>query len=397
MSPDSSESSLPTLTEPRLGYRLVDSAETLDELIAQSSTAPEVAIDAERASGFRYGNSAYLVQVGIENVGNFLVDPVALAEVSNWQTRLAQTLNRPRWILHAATQDLPCLAEISLIPGNLFDTELAARLSSVKRFGLASLSEELLGLKIAKEHSAADWSQRPLSDNMLIYAALDVEILFAIRDALKSRLEALGRLSWVDQDFEHLARFKPKPPAANGWRKMSGSGSLKSLEQQKVASALWKARDLRAQAMDVAPGRLIPDAAVVAAAAATPQSRSHLRQLREFVGREARSQFDYWWQAIQSAESEEIAPTSPDQIPPHRVWERKFPEAWLRYQRLREALQPIVAELNIPPENLITPSIVREIAWQPDDIEAQLSASSARAWQIDIVLPAFSDALRQRN
>jgi ribonuclease D len=397
LSPDSSEAAKPTLAEPRLGFRLIDDDQSFSALLSLLASAKEVAVDAERASGYRYGNSAYLVQIGIENGCNLLIDPVALVEVPLWQSRLAENLNHKPWILHAATQDLPCLAEIEVIPNELFDTELAARLASVPRFGLASLCEELLEVRIAKEHSAADWSQRPLGHNMLNYAALDVEILFAIRDKLQAALDSLGRTPWAEQEFKHLAKFKPRTPAANGWRKLSGSGSLKSQPQQQIASALWRARDALAKNQDVAPGRLIPDSAIIAAALATPKSPSQLRQLKTFVGRESRRNFDYWWQAIQSAEQEQIEQTSTSEIPPHKIWERKFPDAWHRYLLLREAINPIVAELAIPPENLISPSILREIAWSPGNLEAQLVGSPARAWQIDLVLPAIRVALQQSN
>lgn len=395
LSPDSSEAELSTLSKPNLGYWLPTETEQFSSALEDIAAAQEITIDAERASGFRYGNAAYLVQVGIAATANVIFDPVALTEVEDWNTRLAAVLNNKNWILHAATQDLPCLGELGLVPFTLFDTELAARLCSFKRFGLAALAEELLGYRIAKEHSAADWSLRPLSENMLSYAAIDVEVLFGIREALDSRLVELGRQDWALQEFQHLLGFQPKAAASNGWRKMSGAGSLKLLRQQQIAASLWLARDSRARERDVAPGRLIPDAAIVAAASKMPASIAQLKETTGFSGRESRSQIQRWWQAIEAATSLAIEPIPAAEIPPHRSWERKFPDAWQRYQALRVALQPLIAQLDIPAENLISPSIVRQIAWHPIAVEEQLADSAARAWQIELVAEPLSDALRQ--
>ena len=137
-----------------------------------------VAIDAERASGYRYGQRAYLVQVRREGAGTWLIDPVGCPDL----TPLDEAIGAAEWILHAATQDLACLAEVGLRPRQLFDTELAARILGLPRVGLAAVVEHYLGLSLAKEHSAVDWSTRPLPEPWLRYAALDVEVLDELRN-----------------------------------------------------------------------------------------------------------------------------------------------------------------------------------------------------------------------
>ena len=114
-----------------------------------------VAIDAERASGYRYSNRAYLIQLRREGSGTWLVDPIAFDSL----TPLAVALEGTEWILHAATQDLPCLTDLDLRPSSLFDTELAGRLLGYPRVGLATLVETVLGQRMKKEHSAVDWSR----------------------------------------------------------------------------------------------------------------------------------------------------------------------------------------------------------------------------------------------
>ena len=189
----------PLLWEPREGLpEITSDADALTDVIAAlRSGAGPVAIDAERASGYRYGQRAYLVQVRREGAGTALIDPVPCSDLSE----LSSALSGTEMVLHAAHQDLPCLTEINLRPSRLFDTELAGRLLGYQKVGLGAMVERLLGLRLAKEHSAVDWSQRPLPKDWLRYAALDVEILVELRDVLAEELTAAGGLyarMWAD-------------------------------------------------------------------------------------------------------------------------------------------------------------------------------------------------------
>ncbi len=168
-----------------------------------------VAMDSERASGFRYGQRAYLVQICREGSGTFLIDPIALPDLSGVAAAIADA----EWILHAASQDLPCLAEVGLVPRTLFDTELAGRLLGRDRVGLAALVESELGVTLAKEHSAADWSTRPLPEPWLRYAALDVEYLIELREVLGEALQEAGKGEWARQEFAAIAAAPAPAPA----------------------------------------------------------------------------------------------------------------------------------------------------------------------------------------
>ena len=180
-----------------------------------------VALDAERASGFRYGQDAYLVQLRREGVGTLLIDPITCGPL----TDLATALDGPEWILHAADQDIPCLTMLGLKAASLFDTGLAARLLGRQHVGLGAVIEETLGLRLAKDHAAADWSTRPLPTSWLIYAALDVELLIDLRDALAAELEAAGKAQWAIQEFEHIRTRPAKPAKIDPWRKTPRAGS----------------------------------------------------------------------------------------------------------------------------------------------------------------------------
>ncbi|HTY27834.1 MAG TPA: ribonuclease D, partial [Mycobacterium sp.] len=154
---------------------------TVDEIAAAAErlaagTGP-FAVDAERASGFRYSNRAYLIQIRRTGAGTVLIDPVNHGSSPiDVLEPVAHVLAEDEWILHAADQDLPCLAEVGLRPPSLYDTELAGRLAGFERVNLAAMVQRLLGLGLAKGHGAADWSKRPLPADWLNYAALDVEV-----------------------------------------------------------------------------------------------------------------------------------------------------------------------------------------------------------------------------
>lgn len=371
------------------------------ELIA-NGTGP-VAVDAERASGFRYSQRAYLIQVYRRGAGTFLFDPPAIGSF----TELQNAIGDLEWVLHAASQDLACLRELSLEPGSLFDTELGARLAGMPRVGLGAVVEDTLGLHLAKEHSAADWSTRPLPSSWLVYAALDVELLVDVRDVIATRLETAGKLDLAAQEFAAvLARSAPEP-RTEPWRRLSGLHTVRGQRALAVARELWHARDDHAREVDTSPGRLLPDASIVIAARTTLASKRELADLKTFSGRASRSQLDRWWAAIERGLATDDLPafrSGEESIPPPRSWPDRNPEADRRLRALKPRLQAIADELTLPLENLLTPDHVRRMAWSPppaiDDasIRQALTELGARPWQIDataqVIGEAFVEALQ---
>jgi ribonuclease D len=257
-----------------------------------------VGIDAERASGYRYSNRAYLIQLRREGAGTWLIDPIPLTTLAPLQ----DALEGSEWILHAATQDLPCLREVGLIPSALFDTELAGRLLGYPRVGLATLVETVLGQRMRKEHSAADWSTRPLPDSWLEYAALDVEVLIELRAHMAAELAEAGKTRWATEEFTHLLGFEA-PVRVDAWRRTSGVHRLRQRRSLAAAKALWEARDAIAAERDVTPGRIIPDAAIVAAATALPTTRQALLGTQGFHGRGASRYASAWVEALQRVQA----------------------------------------------------------------------------------------------
>lgn len=385
------------LLSPRLPVTYVDSVLGLEKLkqLLGATNFP-VGIDAERASGFRYSQAAYLVQIAIQEQGIFLIDPIGIRDSRKFRD-FAEVLSQKTWILHAATQDIPCLIELGIKASKLFDTELAAKICGLERVGLSSVTQTLLELELEKEHSASDWSIRPLTEAMLNYAALDVDVLHELWGALTSKLDETGRQEWAKQEMEHLVAFRPKQVSEEPWRNLPGVSKFKEMRQLQIAASLWLARDEIAKAEDIAPGRLIPDRSISAAATAVPKSKSELLGLKDFNGRAAKKLLNTWWKAIVESESLQITlklPQDPNHIPNHRNWERKFPHAHKRYEQTRPRILALASELGIPQEVLVSPEVIRRICFGPElDIKNQLQTLGARPWQIELVEPILTESL----
>jgi len=369
--------------------------------VADAVTAGDgpVAVDAERASGFRYSQRAYLVQLRRAGSGTALVDPIPLGSDLSV---LSPALTGPEWVLHAASQDLACLAEVGLVPASLFDTELAGRLAGLPRVGLGPLVESLLGLRLEKGHGAADWSRRPLPEDWLAYAALDVEVLVELRDVLAGMLTEQGKLDWARQEFEVVRTAAPPVSRTEPWRRTSGIHRVRRARPLAAVRALWEARDRLAAERDIAPGRVLPDAAIVAAAVAAPESAQALANMSIFRGRAQRRLTAYWFAALSSAYALDPAAlplsTPPtDGPPPVARWSDRNPDAAARLAAARAAVAEVGAHWSIPVENLLLPELLRRLCWAPPadgDVAAALRAGGARRWQVALLTDVLDKALR---
>jgi ribonuclease D len=389
------------LLEPRDGVPpVIDTQAALDvaiDSLAQGSGP--VAVDAERASGYRYGQRAYLVQLRREPAGIVLIDPIPFPDLS----ALSDVLADSEWVLHAASQDLPSLREVGLRPTRLFDTELAARLAGFEKVGLATMVEVLLGQALAKEHSAADWSRRPLPEPWLRYAALDVEILIELRDALEAELARQGKLDWAHQEFEAVLNATSPAPRPDPWRRTSGMHRLRTRRQLAIVRALWEARDELARERDTAPGRVLPDSAIIAAASTSPAAMEQLAKLPGWGGRSTRRLVAELWPVLEATyqlpDSALPRPAAAgDGPPPPSRWPDRDPVAAARLGRARAALAELAETHNMPVENLLTPDLVRRLAWSPpsterDDVATYLRDGGARPWQIELTAGPLSAAM----
>lgn len=379
---------------------IADDASLAEVIAAFAGGTGPVAVDAERASGYRYGQRAYLVQLRREGAGTALIDPVACPDLSS----LGEAISGVEWVLHAATQDLPCLREIGMVPTSLFDTELAGRLAGFPRVGLGAMVESVLGFVLEKGHSAVDWSTRPLPDPWLRYAALDVELLVDLRDALEKELDRQGKLEWAQQEFEAIASAPPAEPRKDPWRRTSGMHKVRRRRQMAVVRELWQTRDRIAQRRDVSPGKVLGDTAIVEAALALPPNVHALAALNGFGHRMGRRQLEQWQAAVDRAkalpDAELPQPGQPvTGPPPPRAWADKDPAAAARLSAARSAVSTLAEQFTMPQENLISPDTVRRLCWEPpkpadaESVAAALAAYGARPWQVEQVTPGLVAAL----
>jgi ribonuclease D len=383
-------------------------AVTSDQILAAAellvSGHGPFAIDAERASGFRYSNRAYLIQIRRAGAGTVLIDPVNHGEDPLVvMAPLADVLDTDEWILHAADQDLPCLAELGMVPPKLYDTELAGRLAGFDRVNLAAMVQRLLGLRLMKGHGAADWSKRPLPSDWLNYAALDVEVLLELRAAIAAELEAQGKTRWATEEFEHLRTYVAAPTRRDRWRRTSGIHKVKNPRTLAAVRELWTARDHIAQRRDIAPGRILPDAAIINAATADPDTIDKLVALPVFGGSRQRRSAGVWLEALARARTTTDVPKSTEPLtgpPPAVRWSRRKPEAAVRLDLVRAGLTELSQRVSVPAENLLTPELVRRLVWDwqpvPDAsavIDAFLTEAGARPWQRELTVPVLTEAL----
>lgn len=368
-----------------------------------AGTGP-AAVDVERASGFRYSQRAYLVQVFRRGAGVYLFDPPALGDLSPLQ----QAIGDVEWVLHAASQDLPSLREAELVPPSIFDTELAARLLGHEKVGLGAVVADTLDITLAKAHSAADWSTRPLPQSWLEYAALDVLHLVDVRDVLAEELAEQGKSELAAQEFDAVLSRPAKAPREEPWRRLSGLHTVRGRRALAVARALWTSREEYAQEQDVSPGRLVPDRSLVAAVLADPATKQDLARLKEFTGRASRSQLDRWWAAIEAGRVDQSLPAeraSGDGLPPPRAWADRNPAADARLKAVRPRIEQLAAELKMPTENLLTPETLRRVAWSPPTsvdataIGQALADLGARPWQVaytaQVIAEAFVESVQE--
>ncbi|MBX7432815.1 ribonuclease D [Mycobacterium sp. Y57] len=373
------------------------------ELLA-SGTGP-FAVDAERASGFRYSNRAYLVQVRRAGAGTVLIDPVGHGgDPVEVLAPVAQVLATDQWVLHAADQDLPCLAEIGMRPTTLYDTELAGRLANFDRVNLAAMVQRLLGLQLTKGHGAADWSKRPLPDDWLNYAALDVEVLAELRDAIAELLDEQGKSEWARQEFEHLRTFEGAPTRRDRWRRTSGIHKVRDPRTLAAVRELWTTRDAIARRRDIAPGRILPDSAIINAATVNPDTVDKLTALPVFGGSKQRRSARVWLEALDRARAAEppSAHEPSNGPPPASRWARRKPEAAARLEAARAGLADVAERFSVPVENLLAPDTVRRLCWDWEAttdtaaaVERFLADSGARQWQRELTVPVLAQALAE--
>lgn len=418
------------LKEPRGGVPDViadlDGYHRVCERFAEADSS--LAADAERASGFRYGHEDWLIQFKRDGAGIALLDPVALTQAgADWE-EFNDAVGEATWILHDSLMDLPGFADIGLKPQALFDTEIAARLLGLHRFGLAAVTEHYLGLTLAKEHSAADWSYRPMPRDWRNYAALDVEVLIELESRMRKELKAQGKDEWAREEFAHALDegLRTRKPHPIPWLRISRITQLsRDRRGLAIAKSLWEQRDRLAREYDIAPSLLLSDSSIIEAAMRKPHNAAQFRSIRSLnervrihTGTEQDKMFEryapiqravkpkVWKEAIDQAMALKPSqwPTmpTPDQNEDGTVnaprsmklWQHRHPDRFERLQRVRAVINQIAEDTRTPAEMIIKPQILRNLCWleQPEQVEvaAFLEGQGARHWQTALIAPSVS-------
>ena len=385
---------------------VIESEESFKAALAElAKGAGPFAVDAERASGYKYSARAYLIQIKRNGGGLHLIDPIPFGPGHQLFVELNDLLNTNEVILHASTQDLPCLRELGINPKRLFDTELGGRIAGLPRVGLGPLLEVHLGVLLAKEHSAVDWSVRPLPLDWLNYAALDVELLIELRNIIAQLLHDAKKLPWAEAEFAAILAAPPSPPRVDPWRRTSGMHKIRKRNQLAIIRSLWNVRNQIAESLDVSPGKLLNDSAIVELAMNPPTNKREFDKVLRPIGLRPRwkENLDIWLAAIASAVAlpENDYPemrAAGDSMPPTKIWKERFPEKYAPFTHARAAVEARAAELNIPVENLISPEIIRKLVWKlSTDVTKDAIELGARPWQVAEIADLVSAALLERE
>ena len=292
-------------------------------------------------------------------------------------------------MLHAANQDLPCLAEVGIRPRRLFDTELAGRLAGLPRVGLGPLVEQMLGLHLRKGHGAADWSTRPLPHDWLVYAALDVEVLVELRDAMEAELVRQGKLEWAHQEFAAIVDRPARPPRIDPWRRTSGMHRITDRRALAVIRELWTTRD----AVGPPAGRRpAPDPAGLrdhrGRGRASPTDGRGAHRAAGVLRSDAAAERGLWLSADRQGAGAACRGTARRPAAgrrPAATGQVGVPGPGGRCPaagRARSALAELSERVGTPVENLVSPDVVRRILWSPpDDPARHLLAAAGRPRQ----------------
>jgi len=364
--------------------------EALAEVIAALSREPLVAVDTEAASFHRYHDRIFLIQLSSPSRTE-IIDPLAVADLSPVGRLLADA--KVEKIFHDADYDLRILdRDYGFRARRLFDTRIAAQLAGEPAVGLAALLEKYASVKLAKEHQKADWSRRPLSPAMLAYAAADTAHLPALREQLRARLTALGRLAWAEEEFARLEDLR-WTGAADGagpdaFLRVKGAKAL-TPRQLAALRELYRWREGVAAEQDRATFRIIGNDALLAVARVLPRAPAELRGIAalppSLAARHGPALLDGVQRALALAESElprvERAPR-----------QARDPAVEARVERLKAVRNRAAAELALDPGVLCGRSILEAVARAqppPNDRAGLARIGELRRWQIE----AFGDAL----
>jgi ribonuclease D len=374
--------------------QLVETAADLAALVHRLRREPLVAVDTEAASFHRYHDRVYLLQLS-SRTETAVVDPLATGTLDP----VGELLSDPaiEIVFHDADYDLRLLdREYKFHAERLFDTRVAAQLLNEPGIGLAALLEKYLGVRLDKRFQRADWSARPLSADMLAYAASDTRYLPALRDILAGQLEARGRMGWAREEFALLTGIRAADPegAEPGWLRLKGAKALRGRELA-VLREVWEWRDGVARKADRATFRILNNEPMLAMAKTPPADLAALKAIPGISGEQAERRGREILAAVRRG-----VELPEDQVPRLARPPRRAPDLAFeaRFERLKSRRNGLADELQLAPGVLCPNGTLEAIARaDPDTVERLEAVPELRRWQARTIGPALFDALQEQQ
>jgi ribonuclease D len=368
----------------------LDTAQRASSFLDSIAEVRELAIDTEGASFHRYVDRIYLLQLSTQH-HSAIVDPLHAGKLPELG---ALVENRGvELIFHDADYDLRLLRQdYGWHATHLFDTRIAAQLLGIPAFGLAALLEKFFSVRLDKQHQRADWSMRPLTPGMLDYAGQDTRYLLELRDELRTRLEAAGRMSWAQEEFERLesVHFTPDDPDT-AFMRTKGARDLKRRELALLKELVaW--RDQRASALDRATFRVMGNEAMFEIIRVKPASRDELAAIkgvpRGVVDRHSAELLD----AVQRGLA--VPEADLPRFPRAARWDRD-PDFDSNVSKLKAARDAAAIRLKLDPGVLCARERLEAVARRkPRSIEELREIPELRRWQAEVLGPDFVAALK---
>ncbi len=371
-------------------HRYVRSSAELAELMRQVSREPVVAMDTEAASFHRFVDRIYLIQLTIRRA-TAIIDPLTVEDVSSLGAVLADPAVEV--VFHDADYDLRILdRDYGFHARRLFDTRIAAHLLGEPAVGLAALVEKHLGVALDKKYQRADWSRRPLPPEMLEYAATDTRYLLALREKLRTLLEARGRLTWAEEEFRRLEGVRWTPPETNGsaYLRVKGARQL-NRRSLAVLRELVPWRDTIAAELDRATFRVISNEALLALSATPPRSRTELEKAGGISPRLVSERAESLLAAVERglAVPERDLPRFPRTE--RRAADPAFDSA---VERLKGVRNRAAERLGLEPGVLCPKGTLEAVARARPKSEAALrQIPEVRGWQVEVLGAEFLETL----
>jgi ribonuclease D len=379
-----------TGTTRRAPYEYVSTPRELGALAKRVSREPLIAVDTEAASFHRYVDRIYLIQLSTRD-RTAIIDPLTVGEVGELGAVLADP--KVEVIFHDADYDLRILdRDYGLRATRLFDTRIAAQLLGEPAIGLAALLAKYLGVKLDKKFQRADWSRRPLTSDMLDYAAMDTRHLPALRDELRRQLEEQGRLGWAEEEFRRLEDLRWTPVQTNGDSYLRIKGArLLSRRGLALLRELAHWRDDVAAQLDRASFRVMPNEALITLAGAPPGSLDDLKAVRGVSPRLVDQRGDAVMAALARGQS-----IPEKELPRFPRGERRAADPAFdgRVERLKAARNKAAERLKLDPGVLCPKGTLEAVARAKARTEADLkNVTEMRRWQVEVLGREFLAAL----